>query len=590
VAVTERAGAAPHDGEAPTAPQWGSDVLVEGLQRLGVEHIAINPGASFRGLHESLTTAGRPAIVETLDEKVAVAIAHGYAKASNRAMAVGLHDLVGLQSGSMGIFNAWIDQAPMLILGGSGPADHTRRRPWIDWIHTARLQSLVARDYLKWDDQPVSVDAFPESLARAHQIALAAPQGPTYVAVDALLQETAVEREPSWPSLATATGTVTCDAAELEAVADALAAAARPVILADYVGRSRAGYEALVELAELTSAAVVDLGARHNFPTGHPSDLTLSRAEVLADADVVLALDLRDVKWGLSSTDVEHHGWTPLTRPDVTVLSISLQALMHRGFLDLEGHIDARCALTADTAVALPALVALMRERPAPSAERARWLRDHRERQQAATPALPPSQAGGGIHVARLIAATWEAVRELPAQLAHLGTCPSERFYWARRLWGLDRYNAYLGRSGGGGIGYGLGASMGAALAAADERLVVNLQPDGDALATASALWTAAHHRIPVLMVMVNNRMYAQERLHQSTVARMRGRGPAQGSSIGVAIDGPPVDFAMLARAQGVEAWGPVEREEQLGPALREAVKVVREERRPALVDVVVGS
>jgi thiamine pyrophosphate-dependent acetolactate synthase large subunit-like protein len=179
-------------------------------------------------------------------------------------------------------------------------------------------------------------------------------------------------------------------------------------------------------------------------------------------------------------------------------------------------------------------------------------------------------------------------VRDAPAQLAHLGTCPSERYYWARRLWGLDRYNAYLGRSGGGGIGYGLGASMGAALAAADDRLVVNLQPDGDALATASALWTAAHHRIPVLMVMVNNRMYAQERMHQSTVSRMRGRATDR-SWAGVAIDDPTVDFALLARAQGVEAWGPVATEEELGRALRQAVKVVRDERRPALVDVVVA-
>jgi benzoylformate decarboxylase/acetolactate synthase-1/2/3 large subunit len=588
VALTDPLAAGPAQDGAGRAVSYGSDVLVDALQRLGVEHIAINPGASFRGLHESLAAAGRPAIVETLDEKVAAAIAHGYAKASNRLMAVGLHDLVGLQSGSMGIFNAFVDQAPMLILGGSGPADHTRRRPWIDWIHTARLQSLVARDYLKWDDQPVSIDAFPESLWRAHQIALAAPQGPTYVAVDALLQETVVEREPAWPSRETTTGTVTCDPADLETVADVLAGAARLVILADYVGRSRAGYEALVELAELTSAAVVDLGARHNFPNDHPNDLSLSRAEVLADADVVLALDLRDVKWGLSSTDVEHHGWTPLTAPDVTVLSISMQALMHRGFLDLEGHVDARCALTADTAVALPALVELMRERPAPPAERGRWLTGHRERQQAAIPAPPPSPSGGGIHVGRLFAATWEAVRDAPAQLAHLGTCPSERYYWARRLWGLDRYNAYLGRSGGGGIGYGLGASMGAALAAADDRLVVNLQPDGDALATASALWTAAHHRIPVLMVMVNNRMYAQERMHQSTVSRMRGRATDR-SWAGVAIDDPTVDFALLARAQGVEAWGPVATEEELGRALRQAVKVVRDERRPALVDVVVA-
>ena len=567
---------------------YGSDVVVQALQQLGIRHVAINPGATFRGLHESLVSAGAPQVIETLDEKVAAAIAHGYAKSTNTPMAVAVHDIVGLQSGSMGIFNAWVDQAPMLVLGGSGPADHTRRRPWIDWIHSARMQSLVVREYTKWDDEPVSINAFPESLFRAYDIACMAPQGPTYVALDALLQESVADPVPRMPSVSIRRNTLAIPDGDLEPVIDLLLAASRPVILADLVGRSRSGYEALTALAELVSAPVVDLGARHNFPNHHPNDLSLSRAEVLGEADVVLALDIRDVTWSLSTTDVEKHSYVPLVRPDVTVAVIGLQELMHRGFLDLEGYVHAEHSLTGDTAVVLPRLVELIRERQPDSPERARWLAGQRDAQTARQPVLP-DYSGSGLAASHVIAETWKAVHDGPWQLAHLGTNPSPNYYWMRRLWRLSEYNAYLGRSGGGGIGYGLGASMGAALGQVDDRIVVNLQPDGDGLATASALWTAAHHRLPVLMVTLNNRMYAQERMHQSTLARLRGRDTGS-STVGVDINDPAVDLAGLARAQGVEAWGPVDSSEALAKALALATRVVREERRPALVDAVLTS
>ena len=224
----------------------GSDVIVETLDALGIRYAAMNPGASWRGLHSSLVEHGSPELIMTLQENVAVAVAHGYAKATTEPMAAILHNLVGLQTGSMGIYNAWINQTPMMVLGGSGPADHMRRRPWIDWIHSARPQSLIAREIVKWDDEPVSVDGIPSSLLRAHKTAMAAPQGPTYVNFDALLQEEEVTgREFAIPSGADRPGDLSSPQADLELLADKVVAAERPVILADYVGRSREGHDAL---------------------------------------------------------------------------------------------------------------------------------------------------------------------------------------------------------------------------------------------------------------------------------------------------------------------------------------------------------
>src|SRR5690606_2034915 len=174
---------------AAGARRWGSDLAAETLEALGIDFVALNPGASFRGLHDSLVHAGRPETVLTLFEGVAVAVAHGYAKAAGRPMAVALHDLVGLQHASMALFNAFTDHVPMLVVGGSGPADTARRRPWIDWIHSASTQGQFIRELVKWDDEPASLEALGTSLRRAHLVATTAPYGPTYVAIDALLQE-----------------------------------------------------------------------------------------------------------------------------------------------------------------------------------------------------------------------------------------------------------------------------------------------------------------------------------------------------------------------------------------------------------------
>ncbi len=161
-------------------PQYGSDVIVDMLHACGITYAACNPGASFRGLHDSIVNYGgnrMPELIECCHEEISVAMAHGYAKASGTLMAALLHNIVGLQHASMALFNAWCDRAPVLALGATGPMDSMQRRPWIDWIHTALVQGTLVRDYVKWDDQPHSLASVPESFLRAYRIAQTDPQG-----------------------------------------------------------------------------------------------------------------------------------------------------------------------------------------------------------------------------------------------------------------------------------------------------------------------------------------------------------------------------------------------------------------------------
>src|ERR1041385_7080766 len=192
------------EGKPDETVAWGSDVAAQMLRRLGVPYISLNPGASYRGLHDSLVNHlgnERPGILLCLHEDHSVAIAHGYARVTGEPMACVLHANVGLLHGMMAMFNAWCDRAPMMVLGATGPLASEKRRPWIDWIHTMRDQASLLRSFVKWDDQPSSPDALVESLARAFQLTRAQPTAPVYVCLDAGLQEAKLDSAPAWPEL-----------------------------------------------------------------------------------------------------------------------------------------------------------------------------------------------------------------------------------------------------------------------------------------------------------------------------------------------------------------------------------------------------
>ena len=575
--------------------QYGSDLVVELLRSLGIEHVALNPGATFRGLHDSLVNYGdrRPEHILTTHEEIAVALAHGYAKAKGRPMAAVVHDIVGLQHASMAIFNAFCDRAPVLVLGGGGPMDATRRRPWIDWIHTALVQGNQVRDYVKLDDQPATVAAIPDAIVRAWRVARSEPQGPVYVCLDAALQEQSLDRpialpdparyEPSAPPHA--------DPRALDEAARLLVAARSPAIVTESLGRRPDATPVLCRLAERLAAPMIDLAAesqgRPSVPSGHPLDLTGARDEVIRDADVVLALDVTSFLVALGQTDRSTRE-VRLLNEGARVIAISLDDYAFRSWAHtFQSLAPVDLPIAADAGLALPALLAAVEEhvaRDPKSAERAarsarlasRHAAIHAEWQAA----VQLERASKPLAPSVLAAEVWDVIKDEDWVLAN-GTGKG----WARRLWDWRPERSY-GGSGGAGLGYGLPAALGVALAhRGSGKLCVNLQADGDLLYVASAFYTAAHHRLPLLTVTFNNRTYGNDEEHQDAVAKARGR-PVENKVVGIRIDDPPPDFAKIAQGFGVYAEGPIDDVDAVGPALRRAVRVVKE-GRPALVDVI---
>ena len=575
------------------AAQFGSDLIVDLLKVLGVDYVALNPGSSFRGIHDSLVnySGGKPEMILCCHEEIAVSLAHGYAKAAGRPMAAIVHDVVGLQHASMAIYNAWCDRAPILVMGGTGPMNSAKRRPWIDWIHTALVQGNLVRDFVKWDDQPVGVEAIPSSMLRGHRIAMSDPKGPVYLCFDVTDQETKLEKELPLPDPARYRPPAPLQA-EGDAIKEAarlLAAAEHPVILADYVGRNNQAVLALVELAETLGAPVVDLGARLNFPNTHPLNLTGKNRELVANADVILALDVMDLYGALTRSDPATHAAAPATKAGCKVIHATLADLATRGWTsDFQELAPVDLPITANTGVFLPALTEEIRRegkysKSAVEARQKALAAQHREIRARWQAELKKRWSEKPISPPRLAYEIWEAIKSEKWLLAAGGFRS-----WPQRLWDFDKPGLYLGGYGGGGLGYAPGASVGAALThRGDGTICLNLQRDGDLLYTTSALWTAANTRVPLLTVMTNNRVYYNDVEHQEKVAIARGR-PPENKLIGMQMENPAVDFAGLARSFGVAGEGPITEPDQVRPALDRAIKLIKNERRPALVDVII--
>jgi benzoylformate decarboxylase/acetolactate synthase-1/2/3 large subunit len=575
----------------PEVPRFGSDVIVDLLRGLEIPFVALNPGASFRGLHDSLVNrAGAPGVILCPHEKVAVQIAHGYAKASGRMMAAALHDTVGLLHGSLGIFGAYLDRSPVLVLGGAGPMDTARRRPWIDWIHTSNIQANAVRDFTKWDDQPASVAAMPEAFARARRVAETEPAGPVYLALDADLQERHLD-EPiasvDWARAGTPSR-MGADPAALATAAVILADAARPLIVAGYAGRDPRAFDWIPALADLLGAGIVDLEDRLNAPSRHRLNVTGS--DVVADADVILLLDVKDASRLTMEVDKATRAARSRLAPDARIVDIGFNELHTSSWIHHHGPLPPTdLGITADTSVVLPQLIELVSARiavdtPVRAAARAARRDElaalHDQRHETWAVEAEGRRDERPVSPPRLAAEVWEAVRDHDWVLT-AGSAAG----WASRLWDLDRSYRYPGRSL--GTATQIGISLGVALAhRGTGRLVVDLQPDGDLLFDAAALWVATANRIPILVVMYNNRAYYNDWEHQIRIAAQRGSDPAR-ASIGVAIDQPPPDFAGLARSFGWHAEGPIDDPGAIRDAVARAARIVMDEGLPALVDVV---
>jgi thiamine pyrophosphate-dependent acetolactate synthase large subunit-like protein len=576
---------------ADRSPEYGSDLVVDLLKGLGIEYAAFNPGASFRGLHDSLVNYGgdqSPRTVLCCHEEISVALAHGYAKATGRPMVAALHNVVGLQHACMAIFNAWCDRVPVLLLGGTGPMDSTRRRPWIEYIHTALVQGNHVRDFVKFDDQPDNAAGLAESILRAYRLMTAEPTGPVYVCLDAALQEDPVPKGVTMPTDLgrwVNQAPVQADPDGLATAAEWLSGSRRPVILADTVGRSLIGTRALQNLAEKLSAPVVDLGSRFNFPSEHPLEASERREQLLREADVILAVDVVDL-WGALQAGADRHhmsGFAPSEAAKMISLSVS-DLLVHSWTSDYQRMQPVDLSLVGDSRVALPALVDLIAAR-GDSADDRRSRADSlaaegRTRRTEWEGRARSQSSAGPVPLGYLGLALREALHGRDWVLSN-----NELRGWARRLWRVEHPYQYTGTAGGAGLGYGIGASLGVGLAhKGSGRIVVNLQPDGDMLYCSSALYTAAHEQLPLLMIMLNNHSYYNSEEHGLRMAEHRGR-PAERAGIGTRPEGPAVDFATLARSFGIASAGPIKSGEDLPRALAKAVEAVAA-GEPYLLDV----
>jgi len=564
--------------------RWNSDVIVDLLHMYELPYAALNPGASYRGLHDSIVNYGgdKPVMMLCQHEETAVQIAHGYAKASGKPMVAILHNLVGLLHANMAVYYAYADRAPVFIIGATGPMDETKRRPRIDWIHTAQVQGEAVRAYTKWDYQPTALGGVPESFARAYSVMMTEPRGPIYMCYDAWLQEQPLEQEVALPprNSSRLPSRMAPDPGALKQVAEELLKAKRPVILAEFVGRDPEGFHALVELAETLGAPVYDVNSRLNFPSRHPLNLSMVK-DVFRDADLVLCLDTRD--WERATTRL-----VSATREVTSIVPAGCKWI-DIGFGDLEisswamdyqrlAHADLR--LLADTTLAIPALTALVKSRPAKneerskavaelrSAARAQWEKEAKEDWDASPITLP-----------RLATEVWNAIKGEDWVLT-ANTLED----WTRKIWDFDRPYRHPGKSL--GTATQIGISLGVALAHRDAgRLVVDLQPDGDLMFDLGALWVAAKHRIPLLVVMYNNRAYYNDWEHQIRMARLRGT-PLERAHIGMDMSDPDPAFAKVAQALGWYAEGPIDKPGDVAAALKRAIAKVKS-GQPALLDTI---
>jgi len=589
-------GKSPHTSPQPAASHakraWQSDVIVDLIKHYGFRYIALNPGASYRGLHDSLVNYGGndPPLLLCQHEKIAVQIAHGYAKATGKPMVAIVHDVVGMLHATMGIYYAYLDRCPVFVIGATGPMDESRRRPFIDWIHTANVNGEQLRHYVKWDYQPASIEGVPDSFARAYAAMMTEPQGPIYMCYDAWLQEQPLERDVALPkpSHSKVPAPMAADPAALDAVAERLLAADYPVLMAEYVARSPDGFGNLVALAETAGAAVFDVNARLNFPNRHPLNLSCHK-EMFRDADLILSLDTRD--WEKSTHYIERteRRVVPYYPPYCEMIEIGFGEInLSKWSMDYTRMPACSLRVLGDTRTAIPMLTQLCRERIAKAPRLAARVAERAKAVAAKHDALFAAwceQAkhdwdGLPITLPRLASEIWNAIKDEDWVLT-ANTLQD----WAYKLWDFDQPHRHPGQAL--GTGTQIGVSLGVALAHRHAgRLVIDIQPDGDLLFDAGALWSAAKNNIPLLVVMYNNRAYYNDWEHQILVAQHRGT-PVERAYIAQDIAGPNPDFAGLAKSMGWYAEGPIEQPGDIAPALRRAIAQVKA-GTPALLDTIV--
>jgi acetolactate synthase I/II/III large subunit len=558
----------------------GSDFMVDVLKKLDLEFVGVNPGSAFEGLHESIINYGQnrmPELLTCLHEEAAAAMAHGYAKAAGKPMMIMVHGTVGLLHSSMALFQAWADRVPVFVI-----AAHNRNPATIvNRPHSVQDMGSLVRDYVKFHDEATTLQRFADSAMRAYRFAMTPPMGPVMLTVDSQLQEAAVgdRSRPRIPALSLASPPQG-DANAVREAARLLVNAESPLIVSQKTGRTPRAWDLMVELAELLQAPVDvgSFGSWKDFPSWHPLHGTGGPGYT---PDVTLGLEVGDMADAARAARANGR----------KTISISSELLFQGSNIhDFGRYADVDLAIAADAEATLPLLTEEIRRAMTPARRTvadARGARVAAAHQRMLAAALDQARHGWNsspVSVPRMIA-------ELGEQLKNddwaIGSGHQFTGDWQRRMLNFDRPYRYNGDCGGFGIGYDTPATVGVALANKKlGRLTVGIVGDGDLnFVGPGALWTAAHHQVPVLMVVHNNRAYHAEVMFIQRISGARGRGAGR-AHIGNAISDPNIDYAAMARAYGVYAEGPIDNPKDLAGAYQRALARVRA-GEPALVDVV---
>jgi thiamine pyrophosphate-dependent acetolactate synthase large subunit-like protein len=580
-----------------TTQKTGSDFMVDVIKTLDIDYLPCLPGSTFRGLHESFINNPphpnqKPEFISCLHEEASVAMAHGYAKVAGKPLVVMVHGTVGLQHASMAIYNAYADRVPMMILSGNAN-DAMERRPGVEWQHSVQDGAALVRDFVKWDDNPGSLQAWAESTIRAYQLTTAVPTAPVLLIADTKLQEEPLESHeeaglkiPKYRPL----GAPQADAGGVRELAKMLVAAENPVIIVDRYARTDQGPALLAKLAETLNAPVVDRRGRMNFPNRHPLNLTPRGSQLIRQADMILGLEMTDFYGVLNSmTDQLSRQAHSHIKPTTKVAHISSRNLLiHANYQDFQRFSSLDLDLAGDAEATMPTLIAAVKKEL--SDDRKSTLEARGQKLMGQSKGFADSawkSAGAGwdaspISTARLDAEIWAQIKDDPDW-----ALATDHAGWASRLWVQDKPWHHNGGSGAAGVGQGSPAAVGAALANKQAgRYTLAIVGDGDFnMVGPGSLWTAAHHQLPLLMVVHNNRAYHQEVMHIQRMANRHNRGIDRGG-IGSTIANPDINYAKLAQAMGVQGLGPISDPKDLAPAIKTALATVKK-GEPALIDVV---
>jgi len=548
----------------------GSDFMVDVIKALGIEYVAANPGSSFEGLHESLINYGENKVPEFLTcthEENAVAMAHGYAKIENKPMLALLHGTIGIQHAAMAIYNAYGDRVPIFMMAGAGDTAVP--------AHNAVDMAAMVRDFVKWDHQPATLAQFASSCVRAYKLALTPPTAPVLIIAESDLQERPLEQKPNIPKLVMPAAPA-ADLGSVREIAKMLVAAENPRINAGRVARSQKTIEQLVELAELVGAPVNTGGDRVNFPNRHPL-----AGNGTGQPDLILSLEAAGGGGGFGQNAANNRAKT------INVSSLELLATHN---FNINGNPpQADLLITADAEATLPALLEEVKKLI--TADRKRVVQERiakhtQANEKARLEAKEVARFGwdsSPVSLARLAAELWPLIKNedwsLVSPQGFVGG-------WPGRLWNMDKHYRYIGGQGAGGMGYGAPASVGAALANRKYgRLSINIQTDGDMNYSPGILWTAVHHKIPLLTIMHNNRGYHQEVMFVQQMCSERNRGIDR-AHIGTTLREPNIDYAKMAQAYGMYAEGPISDPKDLAPALKRGIEKVKK-GEPVMLDVI---